>query len=141
MLTNKKVFEAIEAALIGLRRWRLLAGVVMPDHAHIITPVEERSLAISDFATGFKRLVRKALPKQTWDWQRGCFDRLLRSDENLREKWIYMEQNPIRAGLVPDVADWPYYLGGIVEREPVGEPVRFPKLKGGKLTASPTERS
>ena len=37
-----------------------------------------------------------------WRWQEGCFDRLLRSNELLSEKWEYLRQNPIRAGLAVD---------------------------------------
>jgi hypothetical protein len=43
-----------------------------------------------------------------WRWQEGSFDRLLRSDESLSEKWEYLRQNPMRAGLVKHSEDWPY---------------------------------
>jgi len=33
-------------------------------------------------------------------WQPGFNDHLLRSDENYAEKWEYVFQNPVRAGLV-----------------------------------------
>jgi hypothetical protein len=41
-------------------------------------------------------------------WQEGCFDRLLRSDESLSDKWEYLRQNPVRAGLVANPEDWPF---------------------------------
>jgi putative transposase len=89
----------------------VLAGVIMPDHAHwIVSPMEDRELSVGDFATGFKRTLRKSLGSQPWEWQRGCFDRLLRSDENLSSKWIYVQDNPVRQGLVQRWEDWPYYL-------------------------------
>ena len=117
VLANPEVFEAIEATVAQLERWRVLAGVVTPDHAHfVITPTEDRGLSAGDFGTGFKRLMRKALGSQAWDWQRGCFDRPLRSDEDLHNKWIYLEQNPVRAGLVHNVSQWPYYLGSTAEQ-------------------------
>jgi REP element-mobilizing transposase RayT len=126
VLANDNVFDAIRRSVAQLKRWRLLSGVIMPDHVHfVVTPTEDRALPAGDFATGFKRLLRKRLIAQPWEWQRGCFDRLLRSEENLQSKWIYVEQNPVRACLVEAVADWPYYLGSLVEE--------------GKLAASPTE--
>jgi putative transposase len=126
VLTNPKVFEAIKSTFAQLRRWHVLAAVIMPDHAHlIISPVEDRALSVGDFATGFKRVLRKTLGPQQWEWQRGCFDRLLRSDENLQNKWIYVYDNPVRHGLVRRAEDWPYYLDFVND--------------GGKLTASPTE--
>lgn len=140
VLSNNKTFDAIRGTIQNIRRWRVLAGVVMPDHVpFVITPAEDRGLAISDFSTGFKRLLRQALPKQTWEWQRGCFDRLLRSDENLQNKWLYIERNPVRVGLVQNVGAWPYYLGSIREQNAVGEAVSFPNRKAGNLTGSPTE--
>jgi len=111
VLANKSVFEAIKKTIAQLRRWRVLAGVIMPDHSHwIVSPVEDRGLSVGDFSTGFKRVLRKTLSSQSWEWQRGCFDRLLRSDENLRNKWIYVQNNPVRQRFVQKAEDWPYYL-------------------------------
>ncbi len=117
VLANARVFEAIKSTIAKLRRWQVLAAVIMPDHVHlIISPVEDRDVSIGDFATGFKRLLRKALGSQPWEWQRGCFDRLLRSDENLQSKWIYVQDNPVRQGLVQRWEDWPFYLDLINEK-------------------------
>jgi hypothetical protein len=43
----------------------------------------------------------------SWEWQPG-FDRLLRSNESLHEKWLCLQKNPVRAGLVKEWKDWPY---------------------------------
>jgi hypothetical protein len=34
------------------------------------------------------------------DWQKGFFDHVLRSQESAGEKWKYVRENPVRAGLV-----------------------------------------
>ncbi|HAF03769.1 MAG TPA: hypothetical protein DIT76_01635 [Spartobacteria bacterium] len=117
VLANARVFEATKASIAELLRWRVLAGVIMPDHVHwIVSPVEDRELSVADFSTGFKRVLRKTLCSHSWEWQRGCFDRLLRSDENLHSKWIYVQDNPVRQGLVQRWQDWPYYLDFINEK-------------------------
>jgi hypothetical protein len=41
-------------------------------------------------------------------WQPEFFDHLLRSNESKREKWTYVRENPVRAGLVIVAEDWPY---------------------------------
>ena len=41
-------------------------------------------------------------------WQPEFFDHLLRSKESYREKWAYVRENPVRAGLVDDADKWPY---------------------------------
>lgn len=52
--------------------------------------------------------VRRHTLQANWKWQEGCFDRLLRSDESLSDKWEYLSQNPVRAGLVANPDDWPF---------------------------------
>jgi hypothetical protein len=41
-------------------------------------------------------------------WQKEFFDHLLRSDESYSEKWNYVKNNPVRAGLVADADLWPF---------------------------------
>src|SRR6478752_2513266 len=119
VLATPEVFEAIKTAVPQLQKWHVLAGVVMPDHVHwVVAPAQDRDLTVGDFSHGFKRVLPKRLGLQRWEWQRGCFDRLLRSDENLRSKWIYMKDNPVRHGFVQKADDWPYYLDFINEPHP-----------------------
>ena len=118
VLATPEVFDAIKATISQLRKWRVLAGVIMADHVHwVVSPVDDRDLSVGDFSHGFKRLLRQRLDPQSWEWQRGCFDRLLRSDDNLRSKWIYVKDNPVRHGLVHKAEDWPYYLDFINEAD------------------------
>ena len=39
------------------------------------------------------------------------FDRLLRTSESIHEKWNYIRENPVRAGLVGHWKQWPYRKG------------------------------
>ena len=118
VLATPEVFDAIKATISQLRKWHVLAGVIMADHVHwVVSPVDDRDLSVGDFSHGFKRLLRQRLDPQSWEWQRGCFDRLLRSDDNLRSKWIYVKDNPVRHGLVHKAEDWPYYLDFINEAD------------------------
>jgi REP element-mobilizing transposase RayT len=41
-------------------------------------------------------------------WQEGFFDHVLRNDESYTQKWNYVRENPVRAGLVGDAERWPY---------------------------------
>ena len=126
VLATLEVFEAIKTAIPQLQKWHVLAGVIMPDHVHwVVSPVEDRELSVGDFSHGFKRTLRKHLGSQSWEWQRGCFDRLLRPDENLWSKWIYVKDNPERRVFVHAADDWPNYLDFINEL-PDREAVSFP---------------
>jgi hypothetical protein len=46
--------------------------------------------------------------KQGTIWQREFHDRLLRSEEKAGEKWQYIRENPVRAGLCAVPEDYPY---------------------------------
>jgi hypothetical protein len=41
-------------------------------------------------------------------WQREFFDHVLRSNESYSEKWNYVFDNPVRAGLVSTTQEWKY---------------------------------
>jgi putative transposase len=108
VLANEKAFIAFKNAATRLRDWAVLAAILMPDHLHLIaTPVEDRDAKVGNLSAAVKRWMRQEL-NASWHWQRGSFDRLLRRDESLGEKWLYIEENPVRAGLVQCWEDWPY---------------------------------
>jgi REP element-mobilizing transposase RayT len=88
---------------------------MMPDHVHLLAAPADREASVSAFSKWFKRWFNEPYMKASnremrWRWQEGCFDRLLRSDESLAEKWAYLRENPVRAGLVARAEDWPYQL-------------------------------
>jgi REP element-mobilizing transposase RayT len=107
VLANEAAFTAFKNAAVKLREWRVLAAILMPDHLHAVVAPSERDAQLGNFSAALKRWMRKEL-NASWQWQAGCFDRLLRSDESLHEKWLYIQDNPVRAGLVKDWKDWPY---------------------------------
>ncbi|HEY4757281.1 MAG TPA: hypothetical protein VIH43_01885 [Chthoniobacterales bacterium] len=108
VLANPETFRALKIAASKLRDWRVLAAIVMPDHLHIIVaPIENREAKLGHFSAALKRWMREQLGA-SWQWQAGCFDRLLRTNESLHDKWLYIRENPVRAGLVQNWEDWPY---------------------------------
>ena len=111
MLANDAALDAFKTAAGKLQHWRVLAAVLMPDHLHAFAaPTRDRSAKLGNFSGALKRWMRDEL-NASWDFQPGCFDRLLRSDESLHEKWLYVRENPVRAGLVKYWTDWPYQIG------------------------------
>jgi REP-associated tyrosine transposase len=92
----------------AIARFNVALGgyVIMPDHVHLFVR-GGRDFTLSSWIGGLKRAisVRLESPKL---WQPGFFDHILRSDESYGEKWNYIRENPVRAGLVKSAADWPY---------------------------------
>jgi len=87
-----------------------LAFVVMPDHLHWLMVLGERgnlSSVVQALKSGSSRRIR-GLESQyrKFAWQRGFHDRALRRDENLRVVARYVVANPLRAGLVTEIAQY-----------------------------------
>jgi REP element-mobilizing transposase RayT len=98
------------------RSYVLHAAVVMPDHVHLLlTPLvdhEGNTYGLAQIMSGIKgasaHTVNRALRRSGSLWQAESFDRLVRSDESLREKAEYICANPVRAGLVDTEDEYPW---------------------------------
>ena len=83
--------------------------VIMPDHVHLFVRRPD-DLELGDWVGMLKQALAKniAITETRPIWQRGFFDHVLRSDESYGQKWNYVRENPVRAGLVTNAEDWPY---------------------------------
>ena len=73
------MFRGFKIAVAKLRDWTVLAAILMPDHVQVIvSPNENRDAKLGNFSDALKRWIRQEL-NASWQWQPGCFDRLLRS--------------------------------------------------------------
>jgi len=88
-----------------------LAWVVMPDHFHWLVQLKDRPLSEVIALTKSKgnHLVNKALSRSGSIWQRGFHDRAIRREEDLKAVARYIVLNPVRAGLVKRVGDYPLW--------------------------------
>jgi putative transposase len=58
--------------------------------------------------------------KQTFKrrlWQRYGYERVLRGEESTRDVVAYVLENPVRAGLVGTVHDYPYIKSSVYDRK------------------------
>jgi REP element-mobilizing transposase RayT len=93
------------------------AYVLMPDHIHAFVALDEERADLSSWMKSLKHALSKALGQVGVAgpcWQKGFFDYVLRSEESASEKWEYVRQNPVRAGLVRGGEAWPY-LGEVFD--------------------------
>ncbi|MDN7143315.1 transposase [Pseudomonas sp. JQ170] len=90
---------------------RTLAWVVMPDHVHWL--IELRQATLSRLMCRFKSRSRCALYKagmlQGKLWQPGYHDHALRREENVCAVARDVVANPLRAGLVKKLGDYPHW--------------------------------
>ena len=88
-----------------------LAWVVMPDHFHWLISLEQGSL--DNLMCRTKSLSTRAINQATGQtgrrWQQGYHDHGLRRDEDIKQVARYVIANPLRAGLVKRVGDYPLW--------------------------------
>lgn len=92
--------------------WNVPQICFMPDHVHLMTlPMQEREQKLSRVMQRWKSSSKQRLNRAGFKgdiWQPEFFDRLLRSDESLTDKWRYVEMNPVRARLCAQPGEYPY---------------------------------
>ena len=125
---RRDLADIVHAAILhgaGLR-YDLLAHVVMPSHIHMVfRPLEaachgpSRSASATPSRTPRQRILQslrgytgracnRLLGRSGAFWQRECYDRVLRNEDEIRRAVEYVVLNPVTAGLCASPADWPY---------------------------------
>ena len=89
----------------------LKAVVVMPDHMHLVLGLREFSLphVMHRFKSYTSHAIAKAGKIDGGIWQAGYHDSGIRDESALRMQVEYCLLNPVRAGLVVDFHDYPYW--------------------------------
>ncbi|MHC8375731.1 REP-associated tyrosine transposase [Pseudomonas sp. MDT1-16] len=88
-----------------------IASVVMPDHFHWLVQLEQHTLAQVMQATKSPSTltINRALNREGAFWQTGYHDRAIRDGEELLPFARYLVANPLRAGLVEKIGDYPLW--------------------------------
>jgi len=90
----------------------MLAWVLMPDHAHWLLQLqggETLATVVSRLKAASARSANEVLNRSGPLWQRAYHDRALRKDEQILAAARYLVANPLRAGLVRRLGDYPYW--------------------------------
>lgn len=83
-----------------------LAFVVMPDHMHWLMQLGT-GVSLPQVVGAIKAVTAHRLGSRIW--QTGFHDHALRREEDLAELARYIVANPLRAGLVDRVGDYPHW--------------------------------
>jgi superfamily II DNA or RNA helicase/REP element-mobilizing transposase RayT len=102
-------------------RYELFAICVMPDHVHALfqpwpkneaSPEETKFWSMAELMRSLKsftaREINRAEKKAGPVWEKETFDRYIRSDRDLAEKFHYILRNPWDAGVAKQNEDYPW---------------------------------
>ncbi len=102
------------------RRYELYAACVMPDHVHILIEPRVRSqesnstevYSLTEILHTLKSFTAHKINELDEKigpvWERESFDRMIRSESDLQEKFNYITRNPWDAGVVRPGEDYPW---------------------------------
>ncbi|HZV39130.1 MAG TPA: transposase [Pseudoxanthomonas sp.] len=114
---RKRLFDsaqhaaAYSKACMDSRLWqeaKLLAWVLMPDHWHGLIQLGDNAV-LSRIVQRLKANTSRAvMTRGVPVWQAGFHDRAIPGERTMRAAADYLLANPLRAGLVESVEDWPW---------------------------------
>ena len=83
----------------------------MPDHIHFVAALRQVSLSklMRSLKSYTAKEINSCLNRHGNFWQPQYHDHTLRKDEDLNEVVLYTLNNPVRAGLVDDFHEYPYW--------------------------------
>ncbi len=89
-----------------------LAFVVMPDHLHWLLQLDDDAgleRVVRNVKSWSARRINTQSHRQGQVWQRGFHDHALRREEDVQAIARYVVANPLRAGLVKRIGDYPLW--------------------------------
>jgi REP element-mobilizing transposase RayT len=114
IFTQPETAEIILSSLRWLEnhgKMVLEAAVVMPDHLHFVAELHMGTLAelMHSLKSYTARMINILLKRRGRLWQAQYYDHAIRKDEVLHDVVVYCLNNPVRAGLVTDFHEYPYW--------------------------------
>jgi REP element-mobilizing transposase RayT len=85
----------------------LYAFCIMSNHVHMVMATRQNLFDVLGSLKKYTaRRCNEILGRKGRFWQREYYDRQIRDEEHLRRVIAYVRNNPVKAGLVKDWADW-----------------------------------
>jgi putative transposase len=103
---NHQYARALIHELMAQQHASTLAFVVMPDHLHWLLQINQKQ-TLSTIVKSVKAKTSQVIGCPIW--QPGYYDHAIRKDEDIINIARYIIANPIRAGLVKKVGDYPHW--------------------------------
>jgi putative transposase len=88
--------------------WLVGYYLLMPDHIHLFCAPRDLHFTIEKWIAFWKSEFTRRHMNPEWTWQRNAVHYRLRTQDDYREKWEYIRQNPVRANLTSTPEQWPY---------------------------------
>ena len=105
-LARENVQAALKKIWLSTDTWLVGDYLLMPDHLHLFCAPRDLTVTLQRWVSYWKREFSCLHLPGAGEWQRDFWDTRLRRGENYTQKWNYVRENPLRAGLVKRPEDW-----------------------------------
>jgi REP element-mobilizing transposase RayT len=114
VFSDPETAEIVMSSLLWLEKQSRIildAAVVMPDHLHFVASLQSGSLSqlLHSLKGHTAYQINKLHKKKGPFWQPQYHDHAVRHDEDLFEVVHYTLRNPVRAGIIDDFHDYPFW--------------------------------
>ncbi len=110
-LRNPEIAVTVEQSLLHFDndRYRLLAWCLMPNHVHVVIEMLQGAV-LGDIVGSWKSYTGRRANQKVGRfgpfWHADYFDRYMRDEDHLQRTIGYVENNPVKAGLVKEPENW-----------------------------------
>jgi REP element-mobilizing transposase RayT len=110
-LGDERIAALTENSLLHFdeQRYRLIAWCVMPNHVHTLIEASELwplAKVVHSWKSHTAHAANRILGRSGDFWLREYFDRFIRDDRHFANVVRYIEENPVKAGLVSTKEAW-----------------------------------
>jgi REP element-mobilizing transposase RayT len=104
------VVDSIHYGAQALEHYQLHAYVVMANHVHVLLLPQVDPSKLMQSLKGFTAREANKILRRTGEpfWQRESYDHWVRDEQEFGRIRAYIENNPVRAGLVARAEDYPW---------------------------------
>jgi putative transposase len=107
-LANATAHRFLHQTWSEITAWLVGDYLLMPDHLHLFCAPRDLHFTIEGWIAYWKRSFKSKHKQADWKFQSRGWHHRLRNGENHSTKWLYIQENPLRKGLVNRIEDWPF---------------------------------
>jgi len=107
-LANETAHRLLHETWSEAKAWLVGDYLLMPDHFHCFCAPHDLQFTIETWISYWKREFALKHKRTAWKFQSRGWHHRMRDGENYSEKWLYVQENPVRQGLCQRIEDWPF---------------------------------
>ena len=107
-LANPEVHELLIDIWTKATAWLVGRYMIMPDHIHLFAGYRDGLISFYDWEKYWKSQFSIRFARPECRFLMRSFDHRVRSAASYEAQWRYIQENPVRAGLVKRSEEWPF---------------------------------